>query len=124
MFSLPGSQNIGVMPTERDGAALIIDTGLSEDTARRLLRALDLARLRPAAILNTHAHADHFGGNAWLVRRAGVPVYAPVYEEAFMRYPRLEAVGLSRGPRPSPRCRATSCSPHRRRSITWSCPAR
>jgi glyoxylase-like metal-dependent hydrolase (beta-lactamase superfamily II) len=97
---LPGSQNIGVIPTERGGGALIIDTGLSEDTARRLLRALDLARLRPAAILNTHAHADHFGGNAWLVQRAGVPVYAPLYEEAFMRYPRLEAVGLFAGAAP------------------------
>jgi len=99
---LPGAQNIGVIPTERDGGALIIDTGLTKDSGRAILRALAAAGLHPVAVLNTHAHADHFGGNDFIVKRTGVPVYAPVYEEAFIRYPRLEAVGLFAGAAPIP----------------------
>jgi glyoxylase-like metal-dependent hydrolase (beta-lactamase superfamily II) len=97
---LPGAQNIGIIPTDRDRGAIVIDTGLTRDTGKAILKALDAAGLRPAAILNTHAHADHFGGNAFLVEKTGVPVYAPVYEEAFLRYPRLEAVGLFAGAAP------------------------
>jgi glyoxylase-like metal-dependent hydrolase (beta-lactamase superfamily II) len=97
---LPGAQNIGIIPTEQDRGAIVIDTGLTRDTGKAILKALDAAGLRPAAILNTHAHADHFGGNAFLVEKTGVPVYAPAYEEAFLRYPRLEAVGLFAGAAP------------------------
>ena len=85
---------------DRDRGAIVIDTGLTRDTGKAILKALDAAGLRPAAILNTHAHADHFGGNAFLVEKTGVPVYAPVYEEAFLRYPRLEAAGLFAGAAP------------------------
>ena len=99
---LPGSQNIGIIPTEQERGAIIIDTGLSKDTGRAILRALDVAGLRPVAILNTHAHADHFGGNAFIVARTGIPVYAPAYDEAFLRYPRLEPVGLFAGAAPLP----------------------
>jgi len=99
---LPGAQNIGIIPTEQQQGAIIIDTGLSRDTGRAVLRALDARGLRPVAILNTHAHADHFGGNAFLVGRSGVPVYAPAQEEAALRYPRLEPVGLFAGAAPIP----------------------
>jgi glyoxylase-like metal-dependent hydrolase (beta-lactamase superfamily II) len=97
---LPGAQNIGIIPTEHDRGAIVIDTGLTRDTGKAILKALDAARLRPTAILNTHAHADHFGGNAFLVEKTGIPVYAPAYEEAAMRYPRMEAVGLFAGAAP------------------------
>lgn len=45
---------------------LVIDPGLEPE---RVLEQLDSLRLSPAAILNTHGHADHIGGNAALKRR-------------------------------------------------------
>jgi glyoxylase-like metal-dependent hydrolase (beta-lactamase superfamily II) len=48
--------------TPLDGAVLI-DAGQDRDQAKRLLRACEAAGLTPCAIINTHAHADHFGGN-------------------------------------------------------------
>ena len=45
---------------------LVIDPGLEPE---RILEELDRQHLTPAAILNTHGHADHIGGNAELKRR-------------------------------------------------------
>jgi glyoxylase-like metal-dependent hydrolase (beta-lactamase superfamily II) len=76
-------------------AALIVDTGLDESHARKLLRALQEAGLTPTAILNTHSHADHHGGNASVLKRfPGLPVYAPPLEAAIIRHPLLEPLYL------------------------------
>ena len=42
---------------------LVIDPGLEPE---KILRQLELHQLTPAAILNTHGHADHIAGNAAL----------------------------------------------------------
>ena len=54
--------------THLDGSneCLVIDPGLEVD---RILEALDVQSLTPAAILNTHGHADHIAGNAALKNR-------------------------------------------------------
>ncbi len=44
---------------------LVIDPGLEP---RRIVEQLERNRLTPAAILNTHGHADHIAGNADLKR--------------------------------------------------------
>jgi hydroxyacylglutathione hydrolase len=45
---------------------LVIDPGLEP---RRVIEHLQQNRLTPAAILNTHGHSDHIGGNAALKLR-------------------------------------------------------
>jgi glyoxylase-like metal-dependent hydrolase (beta-lactamase superfamily II) len=52
------------------------------------------------AILTTHAHADHFGGNATVVKRTGARVYAPAIDEAVLRYPLLQPALLFGGADP------------------------
>jgi glyoxylase-like metal-dependent hydrolase (beta-lactamase superfamily II) len=58
-----------------------------------------------AAIITTHAHADHFGANATVVKRTGACVYAPKLDEAFLRYPILQPVTLFAGADPPPSLR-------------------
>lgn len=53
--------------------AAVIDPG----DARPVLDYLAHERLQLVAILNTHHHADHVGGNGGLLRRRDVPVYGP-----------------------------------------------
>lgn len=48
---------------------LVVDPG---EAAPEVLRAIEGRTVR--AIVNTHAHADHCGGNAELVRRTGAPL--------------------------------------------------
>ena len=58
------------------GNAAVVDPGDAQP-ALDYLRAHKLALI---AILNTHHHADHVGGNAGLLRHYQVPVYGP-YDE-------------------------------------------
>jgi glyoxylase-like metal-dependent hydrolase (beta-lactamase superfamily II) len=95
---LPGGVNCGVVETEN--GVLVIDTGLDRGSANRLARAAEELGRPIVAILNTHAHADHHGGNAHLLRKARVPVYAPAVEAEVIREPRYEAVYLFGGAAP------------------------
>lgn len=53
---------------------LLIDTGSAY--ARRNLESA-LSGHTVSAIINTHAHEDHIGGNAFLQAKWNVPIYAP-----------------------------------------------
>ena len=60
--------------TLRDAThAAVVDPG----DAAPVIAYLDREKLQLAAILNTHHHADHVGGNAALLARHKVPVYGP-----------------------------------------------
>ena len=101
---LPGAVNVGVLGLP-DGGSLLIDSGSDKDHAKRILKACranspESNRLEPRAILNTHSHADHYGGNAHLQETLQIPAYAPIFEEAIIRYPILEPIYLWGGARP------------------------
>jgi len=53
--------------------AAVVDPG----DATPVLEYLEREKLELVAILNTHHHADHVGGNAALLERTKVPVYGP-----------------------------------------------
>jgi hydroxyacylglutathione hydrolase len=60
--------------TIRDATcATVVDPG----DARPVLDYLEAQELELVAILNTHHHADHVGGNAGLLARLRAPVYGP-----------------------------------------------
>ncbi len=58
------------------GNAAVVDPG----EASPVLDYLRAEQLRLTAILNTHHHADHVGGNTELLRHYPVPVYGPCDE--------------------------------------------
>ncbi len=98
-YYLPGAANVGVIATPKDGA-ILIDTGGDRRHARRILKACQGEGLAPRAILNTHHHADHVGGNDYLVRNRKLPVYAPPLEAALIAHPILEPFYLFSGAMP------------------------
>lgn len=98
---LPGANNLGVVTTGA-GGAIAIDTGLDKDAARLLRKALDAAGLTLQAIINTHHHADHIGGNSYLLRNIpDVQIYAPPLEAALIEHPILEPIYLNHGATPT-----------------------
>lgn len=56
--------------------AAVVDPGDAEP----VLEYLSVEKLQLAAILNTHHHSDHVGGNAQLLSKYSVPVFGPVGE--------------------------------------------
>jgi glyoxylase-like metal-dependent hydrolase (beta-lactamase superfamily II) len=95
---LRGAVNSGLVETTT--GLLAVDTGLDRGAGNRIARAAEELGRPLVAILNTHAHADHHGGNAQLVRKFGIPVYAPAVEECVIREPRYEPVYLFGGAAP------------------------
>ncbi len=95
---LHGAVNCGLVESET--GLLAIDSGLDRGAANKILRAAEELGRSLVAVINTHAHADHHGGNAQLVRRVGLPVYAPAVEEAVIREPRYEPFYLFGGAAP------------------------
>jgi hydroxyacylglutathione hydrolase len=63
IVSLPFEENTYVVWRDGRADALVIDPGLEPSL---ILDFLHDQGLTPAAILNTHGHADHIGGNATL----------------------------------------------------------
>jgi glyoxylase-like metal-dependent hydrolase (beta-lactamase superfamily II) len=98
-YYLPGAVNVGILANGA-GEALLLDTGGDKDYGRSIRKAVEEAKLRPVAILNTHSHADHYGGNDYFARNLNLPVWAPAFEEAILRYPYLEPMYLYGGAAP------------------------
>ena len=80
-----------------DSEVCLIDGGNHEDAAKKFLKILDARHWKLAAVFNTHAHADHIGGNKLLRERTGCKLYAPGAECAFTRHPILEPAFLYGG---------------------------
>jgi glyoxylase-like metal-dependent hydrolase (beta-lactamase superfamily II) len=100
VWVIPGGVNIGVLVND-DGQIVLVDTGLNESSAKKALKIVrEELDGEVAAVLTTHAHADHFGGNATIVRRTGAVVHAPEFDEAFLRYPLLQPASLFGGADP------------------------
>jgi hydroxyacylglutathione hydrolase len=61
----------------RDNSAVVVDPG----DAGPVLKHLEAENLQLEAILTTHHHSDHVGGNARLLAKYNVPVYGPMHEQ-------------------------------------------
>jgi len=97
---LPGSNNLGFVFDEQNGA-VVIDTGIDKDTGRAVKKALNAAGRSLVAIISTHHHADHVGGNDFLLRAyPEAVVYASPVEAALMQNPLFEPIYLSLGANP------------------------
>lgn len=104
---IPGGVNIGVLRGD-SGRCVLIDTGLNETSAKKAIKAVrEELHGDIVAILTTHAHADHFGGNVTVVKRTGAKVYAPAFDEAVLRYPLLQPALLFAGADPPPSMRGS-----------------
>ncbi len=87
-YVLNESTAVGVY--DIDGSrCVLIDSGPDPVFAEEVLEGVKKQGLFPAAIINTHAHADHSGGNRYLQEKTGCSIYASGYEAAFLNHPLL-----------------------------------
>lgn len=81
--------NVGIYLNE-DDSVYLIDTGVNERSAQKILAALEEKGWRVKAVLLTHAHTDHAGGCRYIVEATGCKAYATQAERVFVEYPDLE----------------------------------
>ena len=75
----------------------LIDSGNDKDAGRKLRQILDANGWKLRAIYNTHANADHIGGNRYLQAQTGCRIFAPGIDCAITRSPILEPAFLYGG---------------------------
>lgn len=101
VYYLPGSVNCLLVKSASSSEAILIDTGQDKDAGRRIKKACATLGLTPKIIINTHAHADHYGGNNFLLNNfEGLTVYGAPFESAIMQEPFLEPIYLFSGAAP------------------------
>ena len=88
-YYIKSPANIGLVRLEGQEVCLI-DSGSDKDAGRKVRQILDGNGWTLKAIYNTHAHADHIGGNRYLQGQTGCRIYAPGIDCAFTRHPILE----------------------------------
>lgn len=91
-----GPVSVGVHYPE-PGRVILIDSGSDDSAARKMAGHFEKEGTLIAAIINTHSHADHCGGNAHLQKRTGCRVYACGIEASLIRDPILEPMYLYGG---------------------------
>lgn len=80
-----------------DREVCLIDSGNDKDAGRRVRKLLDEQGWQLKAICNTHANADHNGGNRYLQQQTGCRILAPGIDCAITRHPILEPAFLYGG---------------------------
>lgn len=95
-FYIQSPAKIGLVKLS-DTDVCLIDSGSDKDAGRKVRQILDQNGWHLTAIYNTHAHADHIGGNKYLQGQTGCRVFAPGVECAFANWPVLEPAFLYGG---------------------------
>ncbi|NLP37694.1 MAG: MBL fold metallo-hydrolase [Firmicutes bacterium] len=88
-YYLPGTTNVGVVVNGNQ--CVIIDTGRDRRYGKQIASILKKEGLKAGGVINTHGHADHYGGNGAF---AGVRIYASAIEKTMMENPILEPMFL------------------------------
>jgi glyoxylase-like metal-dependent hydrolase (beta-lactamase superfamily II) len=100
-FYCTGRLSIGVYLNDKTSRAVLIDSGLDNDTAKKVDKSINSAGYSVAAIINTHGHADHCGGNNYFQKKyQDLRIYAAAFEAHFIQEPFLEPLCFCAGAAP------------------------
>ncbi len=94
VYVLPLSTNIGVI-AKKNGEktdVFLIDSGNDDFSAKKILDSIEeqFQNATIRAIINTHSHADHCGGNPFIQTTSKCEIWTSRGEAYFMEYPEIE----------------------------------
>ncbi len=89
---------MGLIRLSKD--VILIDSGIDDSYGRKALKAISESGMRLRWLINTHFHADHIGGNAFIQRKTESKTFAHKLTKPFVENPILEPVLLFNGADP------------------------
>ena len=107
VYVIPGATNTGAITVKKGDRyeVYLVDTGMNADDGKRILQAVeeiftekndgsDNTKTNDSftlkAIINTHSHADHTGGNKYIQEKTGCEIYATFGETGSIINPFLQ----------------------------------
>lgn len=105
LYFIPGPTNTGVIVDKADDLiqVYLIDSGMNDEDAERIWTELetlfpsDQGGFSLKAIINTHSHADHAGGNNWFVNKTECDIWISYGEAGSLMNPALQSIVTSGG---------------------------
>lgn len=88
--------NIGLYKIDSENVCLI-DSGNDKDAGKKALRLIEAQGWRLKTVINTHSHADHIGGNAFLQEHTGCEILVPGEDCCYTNFTSLEPAYLFGG---------------------------
>lgn len=69
-----------------DTDVYLIDSGSDKNSAKKTLKICDEQGWVIKGIINTHAHADHIGGNAYIQEKTGCDIFCSTIDRPFIEH--------------------------------------
>ena len=96
LYAFPGPTNVGVAASKNSSditEIYFIDSGEDADFAQKLYEACEkrFGKISVKAVICTHSHADHIGGNAWLKEKTGCQIWMTQEEKSCAETPQIQA---------------------------------
>ena len=71
---------------QNDTDVYLIDSGSDKNSAKKTLKICDEQGWTIKGIINTHAHADHIGGNAYIQDKTGCDIFCSTIDRPFIEH--------------------------------------
>lgn len=85
----------------KDKMAILIDSGISKDLAKEIDKMLMQENIQVGAIINTHCHGDHCGGNAFFQQKyPQIKIFSTESERPFIEDPLMAPICFCGGAAP------------------------
>lgn len=75
----------------------LIDSGSDVSSAKRTLKICEEQNWNIKGIINTHAHADHIGGNAYIQKKTGCDIFCSTIDIPFIKHPIINPLHIYGG---------------------------
>ncbi len=82
---------------QNDSDVYLIDSGSDNNSAKKTLKICSEQGFDIKGIINTHAHADHIYGNAYIKDKTGCDVFCSEIDRPFIEYPIINPLHIYGG---------------------------
>lgn len=95
-YYIESPSKVGIYKQSEDDVYLI-DSGSDKNSAKKTLKICNEQNWNIKGIINTHAHADHIGGNAYIQEKTGCDIFCSEIDRPFIEYPIINPLHIYGG---------------------------
>ncbi len=96
VYYIESPSKVGIYK-QNDTDIYLIDSGSDVGSAKKTLKICDEQGWSIKGIINTHAHADHIGGNAYIQEKTGCDIFCSDIDRPFVEYPIINPLHIYGG---------------------------